>query len=118
MDQPEPDRDDAHPLTVSVVRSGGIAGMRREWRARPDAADADRWRRMLSSCPWDEDAATGHGTDRSADRYVWRIRVDDADADPRMADVPDSALDGAWRELVDAVREDASAVSRADRASS
>lgn len=111
MDHAEPERDDApvetRTLVVTVVRTGGIGGMRRQWRVAPDAADAGRWREMLATCPWDEPFASATG----ADRFVWRIRADD-DADRHEAEVPDSALEGAWRDLVDAVRAAASGVNR------
>ncbi|MFJ6653263.1 protealysin inhibitor emfourin [Microbacterium sp. NPDC091313] len=107
MDHAESERDQAHPLIVTVVRSGGIGGMRRQWRVEPATSESARWRALLSSCPWDDPPAQGAG----ADRFVWRICADD-DASRHEADVPDSALHGAWRELVDAVRAAASEVSR------
>jgi hypothetical protein len=114
MSGSEHDGGGAHPLVVTVVRSGGVGGMRRQWRAEPDAAELPRWRRLVSSCPWDEVARTNAG----ADRFVWRIRAEDA-AEGHEAQVPDAALEGAWRELVDAVRAAASGISRtAPRASS
>ena len=87
------------PLVVTVVRSGGIAGMRRRWRAQPSAADLPRWRELVAGCPWDAPvpAATG------ADRYTWHIVAEDG-ARPREAALPDGSLDGPWRRLVDAVR--------------
>jgi hypothetical protein len=39
------------------------------------------------------------------DGFVWIIRATWSGADPREAELPDDALVGAWRELVDAVRD-------------
>ena len=40
-----------------------------------------------------------------ADGFVWIIRATCSGADPREAELPDDAVVGAWRELVDAVRD-------------
>ncbi len=84
-------------LTISVVRSGGIAGMRKAWDVQLDdsAEDAEAWRSLIEDCPWDaapDDAAT-------PDRFVYRITVND-----RTVTVPESAL-GPWRALTDRVRD-------------
>jgi hypothetical protein len=39
------------------------------------------------------------------DGFVWIIRATWSGSDPREAELPDDALVGAWRELVDAVRD-------------
>jgi hypothetical protein len=86
-------------LTISVVRSGGFAGMRRAWDVHLDdsAGDADSWRALIEDCPWD--AAPGGPS--TPDRFVYRITVND-----RSVTVPESAL-GPWRALTDRVRETA-----------
>jgi hypothetical protein len=104
----ESERDNPSTLVVTVVRTGGIAGMPQQWRAEPAADDAEKWRALVSACPWDDTPARA---ERGADRFVWRISADD-DAGRHEAKVPDSALEGAWRNLVDAVRAAASGVSR------
>ncbi|MET0736177.1 MAG: protealysin inhibitor emfourin [Microbacterium sp.] len=88
-------------VAVTVVRTGGIAGTRREWRAEPPAEEAPRWIELIEECPWD--AAVELSASRGADRFVWRI---DARCGPRErgAELPDSAVHGPWRELVDHVR--------------
>ncbi|MFJ4223780.1 protealysin inhibitor emfourin [Microbacterium sp. NPDC089695] len=100
MSQPEAptDASDARVVIV-VVRTGGIAGIRRQWQVEPDPADAPEWISMVDECPWDDDADAGRG----ADRFVWVIRVRTPD-EHREREMPDSALDGPWRALVDAVR--------------
>lgn len=87
------------PVVIAVVRTGGIAGIRRQWTVEPDPAEAPRWINMVERLPWDDDADAGRGTDR----FVWLIRVR-TPSERRERELPDSALDGPWRELVDAVR--------------
>jgi hypothetical protein len=91
-------------LTISVVRSGGIAGMRKAWDVHLDdgAEDADDWRSLIEDCPWD---AVRHAA--TPDRFVYRITVND-----RTVTVPESAL-GPWRALTDRVRETAERTGRA-----
>src|SRR3546814_14189981 len=117
MQQQEPDdqprrgaRDDtAHTVVVTVIRSGGIAGRRRQWRAEPAPDDTPRWKTLVDRCPWDD---AGGDTAGAADRFVWLIRVADGHIPPREAELPDSRLDGPWRELVEAVRAAASCSER------
>lgn len=108
MQQQQPDdpsRDDtAQAVVVTVIRSGGIAGRRRQWRAQPAPDDTPRWKTLVDSCPWDD----AGGESAGADRFVWIIRVADGRVPPREAELPDSRLDGPWRELVEAVRAAAS----------
>jgi len=93
-----PPPTDAH-VVIAVVRSGGIAGRRRQWQVEPDPADAPQWITMIERCPWDDDTHA----DTGADRFVWMIRVR-TPSERRERELPDSALDGPWRALVDAVR--------------
>jgi len=86
-------------VVIAVVRTGGIAGIRRQWRVEPDPAESDDWIAMIESCPWDADADDTTG----ADRFVWLIRVR-TPSEKRERELPDSELDGPWRQLVDAVR--------------
>lgn len=85
-------------VVIAVVRTGGIAGIRRRWRVEPDPDEAGDWIALIERCPWDE-APGGSG----ADRFVWSIRVR-TPSERREQELPDDALDGPWRELVDAVR--------------
>ncbi|AKV87281.1 hypothetical protein BMW26_01460 [Microbacterium sp. 1.5R] len=94
-----PESSDA-PVVIAVVRTGGIAGIRRKWRVEPDPTETHHWIAMIDSCPWDADS----DADSGADRFVWLIRVR-TPSEERERELPDSALDGPWRELVDAVRE-------------
>lgn len=113
MEQPTPDddtRDEKAGVVVLVVRSGGVAGVTRRWRAAPPPEDTPRWVTLIDECPWDDASRSRAGAQPGADRYVWRIEASTAGEEPeRRADVPDSRLDGAWRVLVDEVRGAASA---------
>ena len=87
-------------LVITVVRSGGFAGLRQQWQAAVGADQRDEWMPLIQACPW----GTTGSDPTSADRYVWRIEA----RGPRLrrsATVPDAHLDGAWRALVDRVRE-------------
>jgi hypothetical protein len=96
MDQPaEPTR-----VVVTVVRTGGLAGLRREWRAEPPADALGRWITLVDGCPWDDPTPPSRG----ADRYVWRIRARVDDQPEREAELGDGQVAGPWRTLVDEVR--------------
>ncbi|WP_194421280.1 protealysin inhibitor emfourin [Microbacterium abyssi] len=103
-----PDDDDR--VVVAVVRSGGIAGIRRRWQVEPPRPEARVWIALIERCPWDAPS----DTDAGADRYVWSIRVRMAQ-EQRERELADSELQGAWRELVDAVRDAATPDDRAPR---
>jgi len=86
---------DELPFSISVVRSGGFAGLRREWTIEVSAPDeADRWRPIVEACPWD--AAPGAPV---ADGFVYDFR-----AAGHEAVVAERELDGPWRQLADEVR--------------
>lgn len=92
-------------VVIAVVRTGGIAGMRRRWRADPDPDQTPQWLALVEQCPWDQPIDDDPS---SADRYVWSIhaRVHAEQRDEQLEQVvPDARLQGPWRELVDAVRD-------------
>lgn len=91
---------DARPdaWTIVVVRSGGFAGLTREWRVHgAEHPDVD-WPRLIEACPWNAVAPPDH----SRDRFVWRIEAS-ARSQRCRASLPDALLRGPWRELVDEV---------------
>jgi len=98
------DDADRSRIVVAVVRTGGIAGLRRRWRVEPDAAQAPQWVALVERCPWDEQTDAAPTSDAGADRFVWSIHAV-LHRQQRERVVPDTQLQGAWRELVDAVRE-------------
>jgi len=92
------------PVVIAVVRSGGLAGIRRQWHVEAEPPDAEEWIGLIDSCPWDDDVDAPPG----ADRFVWSIRAR-TPSERRERELPDSAVDGPWRTLIDAVREAARA---------
>lgn len=98
------DDADRSRIVVAVVRTGGLAGLRRRWRVEPDPAQAPQWVTLVERCPWDEQADAGRTADAGADRYVWSIHAVLREQQYERV-VPDHELQGAWRELVDAVRD-------------
>lgn len=104
----KPDPDPATPaVVIRVTRSGGVAGIRRGWRI--ESAEPDGWAPLVDACPWqDEPGSSG------ADRFVWRIEVR-APEPPRRAELPDAAVQGPWRELVERVRQEGSPVTPSPR---
>lgn len=87
-------------VVIAVVRTGGIAGIRRQWRVEAESPDADDWITLIHRCPWDQEGETATG----ADRFVWRIRAH-TPSERHERELPDSEVDGPWRALVDAVRD-------------
>lgn len=95
--QSEP--DDGPSIRIAVIRTGGIAGIRRRWQVEPAHDEVSHWIELIDRCPWEDPNPEQSG----ADRYVWSIQARTPEA-RRERDLPESALDGPWRLLVDAVR--------------
>ncbi|MBN9178451.1 MAG: hypothetical protein J0I43_13955 [Microbacterium sp.] len=101
----EPDRGEGTAavaaVTVTVERSGGIAGMTRRWTVVAPPADPAPWLRLVEDCPWDDPAPpTAH---RAADRFSYRVSARVPGAEHR-AEIAESDASGPWRDLIDAVR--------------
>lgn len=119
-------------MKITVQRSGGVAAMTRVWTVQAvTAGDKERWMPIVEACPWDEvpkagsdaqkaaDATpqpspTGAGTTADgggqsgtgrppipADRFVYSIR-----AGQRHATLPEQAVTGPWRVLVDCAKQE------------
>jgi len=89
-------RTNGRPVAViSVVRTGGFAGLRREWTVEIDDGEWPDWQRLVDACPWDSVP-----DDPAPDRFVYLISVP-----PHSARVPERRLTGPWRELADRVRD-------------
>lgn len=83
-------------MKVVVSRSGGVAGIRLTWEVRVDEQpDPEDWQAFLASLPWDE-AGDAEG---APDRFLYRIRCA-----PHEVVLPEPAITGPWRELVDRVK--------------
>jgi hypothetical protein len=84
-------------VKITVVRSGGIAGLSSSWEVTvDDRDDRDSWIELIEQLPWGEH-------ERSApapDRYSYRIRCSH-----RQVTLPEQDLTGGWRELVDRVQQ-------------
>lgn len=96
---------DAEPLTILAVRSGGLAGIRRAWRVEAAGAAAEGWMPLVDACPWEEPPAA----DAGADRFVWELSVAGAGC-ARRASFGESAAAGPWHELIERVRADGETV--------
>ena len=123
MTDPNDDEHASPPppaLRVVVERSGGFAGTVRRWSVAAAADDA-RWRALVDACPWDRaasdrasaasaasanPASTGASGSSAAgaDRFCWSVTAAH-DAEERRAELAEHDVNGAWRELIDAVRD-------------
>jgi hypothetical protein len=84
-------------MKVTVVRSGGFAGLTRSWEVSIDErADRDSWLEFLDRLPW-YDAPQERA---KPDAFSYRIQCS-----THRITLPEHALIGPWRELVDRVQE-------------
>ena len=83
-------------ITVTVVRTGGFAGLRRQWSAQPREPERPHWVTLIRQCPWDDQCAADPA---GVDRFTWHIEAQLGD-DDRRAEVPETRLHGPWRDLV------------------
>jgi len=121
---PSPEPPPPQPaVEVDVARSGGIAGITRRWSAQPVGDESSEWISLIDRCPWDDVEPTAAAPDGEADAapaapparadelapvpdgFTWWIRATWSGTDPREAELVDADVVGAWRDLVDAVRE-------------
>ena len=87
-------------LTITVARSGGFAGLHREWSVSSAMDDADELLALVDACPWRSIPA-----DRaSRDRFVYLIIVK-APRRRRTARLPEASLTGPWKSLVQRVQQ-------------
>lgn len=84
-------------MKISVVRSGGFAGLITSW-VIVIPKDDEVWRNLVRDLPWDEVGVVAP----NPDRYVYHIRVS-----RRQITLPEQQIDGAWRTLVERVIESA-----------
>ena len=92
-------------MKIKVERTGGIAAMTRVWTvdARTDS-DLDQWQPLVEACPWDAVPSTPRAAAAAfeapqPDRFIYSIS-----AGQRRAALPEQALTGPWRVLVDTAR--------------
>ncbi|MGX5716542.1 protealysin inhibitor emfourin [Arthrobacter sp. MAHUQ-56] len=92
-------------MKIKVERTGGLAAMTRVWtvEARTDT-DLNQWQPIVEACPWDavprtQRAAAAAYESPQPDRFFYSIS-----AGQRRAALPEQALTGPWRVLVDSAR--------------
>lgn len=92
-------------MKIKVERTGGLAAATRTWtvEARTDT-DLNQWQPLVEACPWDavprtQRAAAAAFESPQPDRFFYSIS-----AGQRRAALPEQALTGPWRVLVDTAR--------------
>lgn len=93
-------------MKISVERSGGIAALTRVWTVNAQSPTArDQWEPLIEACPWDAVPRTASAAAREfagagqPDRFMYSIR-----AGQRRAALPEHAVTGPWRVLVDTAK--------------
>lgn len=93
-------------MKISVERSGGIAALTRVWTVNAETeSDRNQWQPIVEACPWDAvpktpRAAAARFSDAQPDRFIYSIK-----AGQRRAALPEQAVTGPWRVLVDSTRQ-------------
>lgn len=92
-------------MKIIVERHGGVAAIPRVWTVQVQSPNAaSRWEPLIEACPWDavpntlRDASKAF-EDGPPDRFMYAIR-----AGQRRAALPERAVVGPWRTLVDTTR--------------
>ncbi|MEW1806069.1 protealysin inhibitor emfourin [Arthrobacter sp. SLBN-53] len=92
-------------MKIKVERTGGTAAVPRVWTvdARTDAA-LSQWQPLVEACPWDAVPRTPRAAAAALeapqpDRFIYSIT-----AGQRRAALPEQAITGPWRVLVDSAR--------------
>ena len=94
-------------MRITVSRSGGFAGITREWSVQLDERSyAEDWRELIDSLPWGSVSSAPAG----ADRFVYRVKCN-----RHRAVIPEARFDGPWQELLERVREADAAARDSDR---
>lgn len=87
-------------MKITVERSGGLAALTRVWTVQAvTSSDKSRWQPIVEACPWDAVADSRQATDGQPDRFMYSIR-----AGQRRATLPETAVTGPWRVLVESAR--------------
>ncbi len=103
-------------MKISVERTGGIAAMTRVWTVNAESEKArNQWQPIVEACPWDAvprtpRAAAAEYSGSQPDRFIYSIR-----AGQHRAALPEQAVTGPWRVLVDSTRAAAEELRAAQR---
>lgn len=93
-------------MKISVERTGGLAALKRVWTVNAVTERAkSQWQPIVEACPWDAvpktvRAAIAEAAAPQPDRFIYSIR-----AGQRRAALPEQAVTGPWRVLVDTTRQ-------------
>ena len=94
-------------MKITVIRSGGFAGISRVWSIRiEEQPDEEQWRELIDRLPWGRQNPTAD----EPDRYSYRVRCARGEAV-----IPERKLTGEWRELVEKVQSAGTADHDGDR---
>ncbi|RFA09885.1 hypothetical protein B7R54_12235 [Subtercola boreus] len=98
-------RGQSPQVAVTVVRTGGFAGLKRTWEATADdPSTVDVWLGYVDALPWGKPPQQDP---HSADRFVYRIVIAVRSEVRHDQTLPESALTGGWRDLVERVQHEA-----------
>jgi hypothetical protein len=92
-------------MKIRGERSGGCAALTRVWTVHAQTESAkSQWQPIVEACPWDAvpktvRAAAAEASANQPDRFIYSIR-----AGQRRAALPEQAVTGPWRVLVDSTR--------------
>ena len=87
-------------MKITVERSGGIAALTRTWTVLAvTSSDKHHWQPLVEACPWDAVPDPRQVQDGQPDRFMYSIR-----AGGHRATLPERAVTGPWRVLVDTAR--------------
>lgn len=86
-------------MKITVQRSGGIAALKRVWSVQATTpTDKSRWGPLVEACPWDAVPRSAEAAGQP-DRFMYSIK-----AGQHRATLPEQAVTGPWRILVDNTR--------------
>ncbi|MDE0547259.1 protealysin inhibitor emfourin [Microbacterium sp. C7(2022)] len=102
LDTPE---EPTAPVAVDVRRTGGFAGLTRQWSVTAGSDSATHWTALIDACPWpDAELTADTSLVDGADRFMWHVRAQHPLCDERQAVLPEDAVTGPWAALINAVR--------------
>jgi len=87
-------------VRITVVRTGGFAGLARRWSIAPPPQEEPVWADRIEACPWGH---TAPAPPSGADRFCWEVAAVRG-GEEHHAELADQDVDGPWRALIDAVR--------------